>query len=131
MSEDKFYTRGKWRDFDRLECDLCNYDAVGVDAEEVMKEHLDNIHFPPAPPPPPSTIPRVTRFGKVIEPGAAVEILETEEDLLADGLDISGLSADDVVELVDKGELDAELVIESERSGKGRKGLLRRLGVKE
>lgn len=113
------YQESKWNGLDRYACKLCTFDTV--DGIGAMELHLLTEHFQqPAPTPP--VIATATRFGKVIEPEAQVAEIE---------FDISDLSVDAVLELVESGKLRAELVITSERAGKGRKSLLKALGAKE
>lgn len=133
MTDEKFYTESVWHEIQRFSCDLCRYDTLN--GEVLMVLHMASVHFPSPGAPPPPTLATVTRFGKVVEPpedGAeAVMVLNTEEELLEAGYDLSVLSAEDVMELLETGKVDVELLIEAEESGRARKGLLKKLEAKE
>lgn len=119
------YDEQQWKGLGRFACRLCPFDTL--DGEAAVLDHLRRTHFRP-PPRPPAILPRVTRFGKVIEPWEQETVLESEEQLLEDGIDLSALTVDNVLALVEQGELEAKLVIETERRGKNRKSLLQKLG---
>lgn len=130
MSENltKHFTMRKWKQLDQWSCNECGYDTL--EGEQVMLTHLERTHYPPPKPPKlaKSQILRVSRFGKEILDPDFEQVVETEEELMENGIDVSTLKVDEVLSLVESGELDKGQVIESEREGKARKSLLDALG---
>jgi hypothetical protein len=123
------YEMGEWKELPLWKCKHCDFNTLN--GEEVMSEHLRADHFPPSVMPAPK--PRIveySRFGKemVVQEGDEDEVIETEAELAEDGLDVSALKVEDVLGLIESGELKKEDVIEAEREGKRRKSLLEALG---
>jgi len=124
------YTVQSWKGIEMLQCIVCPFNTL--EGQATMVSHLVSAHFRPANPAATSFLPVATKFGGVIEPGMPLEqVVETEAELLSEGIDVSELTTEQILELVEKGELEAELVIKSEKAGKRRKSLLQRLGAKE
>jgi hypothetical protein len=123
----KHFTMGKWKDLDLWQCSECGFNTL--EGEEAILSHLESAHFPPPKPvpPPESKILRVTRFGREVMRPDEPEVMHTEAELVEDGIDVSALNVDEVLSLVESGELDKKEVLESERAGKARKSLLEAL----
>ncbi len=121
MSYEEYYEQNEWKEIERFACKLCSFDTLN--GEVVMNLHMVSVHFPPeleigAVP----SLATVSRFGKIIEPEEVPAPLE---------VDLSEMNVTEILELVERGELDATLVVESESEGKGRKSILKDLGSEE
>lgn len=128
---DEYYDKtADWNGIERWQCRLCGFDCLKD--VNLMIDHMESAHFPANNPYIVEGVVVADKRGREIqgyEITATETVLDTEEELLADGIDVSALKADDVLKLVEDGELTAEAVIEAEQDGKQRVTILRALGA--
>lgn len=130
MGIEEYYEQSApWNGFDRWVCRIDGFDCLKD--EQIMIDHMTNQHFPPSNPYVVEGIVVADKWGREVEGfkvgGEPEVVLDTIEELEVDGVDLSALKVDDVLKLVEDGELTVEAAIEAEKDGKNRVTILRAL----